>query len=178
MRWPGFLVVAVGGLAAAQSISTGNESTFHPSPVTLTQTPSRQTVDAKPAHEHTQHVHNHATHHHAPPELDVAYQPLTFSAGDVERMLALGTGRMTLPSGQQIELAVEQQWRAHGMQFARLRHAGLVSVLSQRGPNFYLTLATPTETYRIEGQQNHTALYSQRQIDHRSITHAQDYIVP
>ncbi len=108
-------------------------------------------------------------------DLDMPYQTIEFDSSHVDELLSSGTTAVNLPGHAPIELTLMSASNRHGMQSITALHAGLVSTITQRGANLFMTLATPNESYRIESNNGVSRLYAHRTLAQRSIRHHKDY---
>lgn len=108
-------------------------------------------------------------------DIDMPYQTIKFDSSHVDELLSSGTTQVNLPGQTPIELTLISTSNRHGMQSITALHAGLVSTITQRGQNLFMTLATPNESYRIESHNGVGRLFAHRRLAQRSIRHHKDY---
>ena len=92
---------------------------------------------------------------------------------------------LALSNGYEMRLVLTSRETDAGFDVLHARGAGLVSTITRRigdqgdaveDTRFFATVATPSDTYRIEHAAGETIAYSQRQLDNRQI--AADYRLP
>ncbi len=102
-------------------------------------------------------------------------EALAFDTAAVDALLATGTTTLHLPGAGSVTLQLDTHRRRAGTDFITARAAGLTSSLTRRDNTFFLTLATPGESYRIEGNASGSRLYRHSVLAQRTISHAIDY---
>ncbi len=108
-------------------------------------------------------------------DTDIAYLHHPFGIAELRALAADGKTFIELPGQAQIELKLERRHAIHGMEHLSASHAGLTSTFTRRGERFFATLATPTESYRMESDGSGSRLYPQRQLAARMIRHEKDF---
>ncbi len=108
-------------------------------------------------------------------DTDIAYLDNAFGIAELRGLAADGTTFIELPGQAQIELKLERRYAVHGREHLSASHAGLTSTFTRRGERFFATLATPTESYRMESDGSGSRLYPQRQLTARTIRHEKDF---
>ena len=108
-------------------------------------------------------------------DTDIAYHHHPFGIAELRGLAANGETYIELPGQAQIVLKLERRQTGHGMETLSASYAGLTSTFTRRGERFFATLATPTESYRMESDGSGSRLYPHRQLAARTIRHEKDF---
>ena len=161
--------------------------------------PKRQLVDAKLLHlEHETHLHglqslpgvqpartplvssaavDPANRQHLPSKfnLDLAKMTMKFGTNELDDLIQQGSTVLPLPDSTPIELRLVSVVQRHGVDHIKAEYQGLVSTITRRGDTFYATVASPFDSYRIQGGSTEAQVFPHRLLAQRTIRSHTDY---
>lgn len=114
---------------------------------------------------------------------DVPLQTTDFTTAEVDILASGGQATLFLPQTGELRLQAIDLRTTHGTEFMTLHtrsdvtdpDAAMPSVLTRRGDAFFLTLATPRGSYRIEGNATGSRVVSHQLLAQRQVSHADDF---